>query len=221
MQEIIRCHKVSKYHGSESNILLPAMSFSIRTSEMVAITGPSGCGKSTLLNILGLIDNHSSGEYFLYQQEVSLLTSRQQQELRKSIFSHIFQQYNLIDHLNVLDNVALPLRYRKTSKDQYNAQDMLDLVGLSDFGYRFPNQLSGGQQQRVSIARALITKPKILLADEPTGALDPDSTRSIMSLLSKMHQSMGTTVVLVTHDAWIAEQCQRNIKFTQLCEEVV
>ena len=184
---------------------------------MMAIMGPSGCGKSTLLNVLGLIDTPSHGDYYLQECNTAELSRDHREKLRRQTFGHIFQQYHLIDHLTVLDNVLLPLRYRSDLPYLKNTGiALLERFKLADLMFRYPNELSGGQAQRVSIARALITNPPIILADEPTGALDADNSDNVIAMLQKAHEAMATTILLVTHDAEVAKSCSCTFHFNDL-----
>jgi len=180
--------------------------------EFVAIMGPSGCGKSTLLNVLGLLDNPSTGEYFFNGEEVGGYSEKQRTNLRKSNIGFIFQSFNLIDELTVYENIELPLLYRKVSpanrkKKVLKVMEKLNIVPRKN---HFPQQLSGGQQQRVAVARAIVTKPKLILADEPTGNLDSENGEEVMDLLTQLHEE-GTTIVMVTHSPSNAECSQRII----------
>lgn len=197
--------------------MLPSVNFSIDYGEMVAIMGSSGCGKSTLLNILGLIDSPSDGEYFFNGTDTTTLSLTRKAQIRRDAISYIFQQYHLIDHMHVFDNIMLPLSYKKaitSSKTVF--EQLIDQLGLSSLINKYPHELSGGQQQRVSIARALITQPKLLLADEPTGALDSQTSMSILAALRSVHQQFDTTIILVTHDKAVANACDRTLQFAQL-----
>ena len=214
---IIQCRKLSKCFGVKQTQLLPTISLCVETGSMIAIMGPSGCGKTTLLNILGLIDNPSDGAYYLQTHNTTVLSQPQREQLRRQTFGHIFQQYHLIDHLTILDNILLPLRYRQDLP--YCKQEGIALLArfdLADLASRYPNELSGGQAQRVSIARALITKPAVILADEPTGALDTDNTANVLSMLQTIHQSFATTIIMVTHDLAVAKSCEKMYRFEDL-----
>ena len=220
MQAIIRCHNLSKIKSPY--VLLPSVNFSIDHGEMVAIMGSSGCGKSTLLNILGLIDSPSDGEYFFNGTDTTTLSLTRKAQIRRDAISYIFQQYHLIDHMHVFDNIMLPLSYKKaitSSKTVF--EQLVDQLGLSSLINKYPHELSGGQQQRVSIARALITQPKLLLADEPTGALDNQTSMSILAALRSVHQQFDTTIILVTHDKAVANACDRTLQFSQLQAKIV
>ena len=172
----------------------------INGGEFVAIMGPSGCGKSTLLNILGLLDNPSSGQYHFYDHEVSDMSERQRANLRKGNIGFVFQSFNLIDELTVFENVELPLLYLKVSATErkQKVEAALERMNIMHRRNHFPQQLSGGQQQRVAIARAVIAQPKVILADEPTGNLDSANGLEVMNLLSQLNQE-GATIIMVTH----------------------
>lgn len=188
------------------------VSFEIADGEFVAIMGPSGCGKSTLLNILGLLDNPTSGSYELLGQEVAKLREKDRTKFRKGNIGFVFQSFNLIDELNVYENVELPLRYLNISaaerKERVTA--MLKRMNISHRAQHFPQQLSGGQQQRVAIARAVVSNPKLILADEPTGNLDSKNGKEVMELLRELNAE-GTTIVMVTHSQRDAAVAQRTI----------
>ena len=173
----------------------------VSAGEFVAVMGPSGCGKSTLLNLLGLLDSPSGGRYFFLGQEVSAYSERQRSQLRKQNIGFVFQSFNLIDELSIFENVELPLLYLRQPATQRRKRVMEVLEGL-EIAHRanhFPQQLSGGQQQRAAVARAVVTEPKLILADEPTGNLDSVHGHEVMDLLAKLNAA-GTTVVIVTHD---------------------
>ncbi|MFN3397385.1 MAG: ABC transporter ATP-binding protein [Sulfurimicrobium sp.] len=183
--------------------------------EFVAIMGPSGSGKSTFMNILGCLDVPSGGAYFLNGTDVRSLDKDQLARLRNDVIGFVFQGFNLLPRANLIDNVALPLVYAGVGRAERSrrAQEMLDKVGLGKYGASRPNQISGGQQQRVAIARALINKPRLILADEPTGNLDTRTSQEIMSLFSALNRDEGITVVLVTHEADIANYAGRLVRF--------
>ncbi|MBE6605625.1 MAG: ABC transporter ATP-binding protein [Ruminococcaceae bacterium] len=189
------------------------VSLKIYKGEFVAIVGQSGSGKSTLMNIIGCLDVPTSGKYYLNGEDVSELDDDKQAAIRNKTLGFIFQQYNLIAKLNVLENVELSLLYAGISKAKRNemAKSALERVGLSDKLKNFPNQLSGGQQQRVSIARALAGNPSIILADEPTGALDSKTSREVLDFLKKLNEE-GNTIVLITHDQSIAREAKRIVR---------
>ena len=192
---------------------LDAVDITIGAGEFVAIMGPSGCGKSTLLNILGLLDNPTSGQYLLNGTDASGHSERQRAGLRKQLLGFVFQSFNLIGFKNALENVALPLYYQGVprKKRQEKALELLERVGLKEWAHHLPNELSGGQKQRVAIARALISDPKVILADEPTGALDSTTSHDVMDLLLSVNRDLGLTVVIVTHEHDIAAMTSRSI----------
>lgn len=181
-------------------LALNKVSIEVKEGEFVAIMGPSGCGKSTLLNILGLLDNPTSGEYYLNGIEVSRYTEAQRTKLRKGIIGFVFQSFNLIDELNVYENIELPLLYMGVSATERKkkVQEAMERMAIVHREKHFPQQLSGGQQQRVAIARAVVVNPKLILADEPTGNLDSKNGQEVMNLLSELNKE-GTTIVMVTH----------------------
>ena len=191
---------------------LNKVSLQVSPGEFVAIMGPSGCGKSTLLSILGLLDNPTEGEYYLDGVEVSGYKESQRNELRKGKIGFVFQSFNLIDELNVYENIELPLLYMGigSSERKRKVNEAMERMGISHRSKHFPNQLSGGQQQRVAIARAIVVNPKLILADEPTGNLDSKNGKEVMSLLSELHKS-GTTIVMVTHSQHDAGYADRVI----------
>jgi putative ABC transport system ATP-binding protein len=184
----------------------------IQQGEFVAIMGPSGCGKSTLLNILGLLDNPDDGEYYFLDQEVSKFTERQRANTRKANLGFVFQSFNLIDELTVFENVELPLFYLgiPSSEREKRVNDVLEQMAIMHRKNHFPQQLSGGQQQRVAVARAIVAKPKLILADEPTGNLDSANGSEVMKLLSDLNER-GTSIIMVTHSAHDAEYAHRII----------
>ena len=193
------------------------VSFEIKQSELMAIVGSSGSGKSTAMHIIGLLDEVTSGKYILEGDDVTHLTKDQQSELRNKYIGFVFQQFFLLPRLTAIENIMLPLSYRSESIDsaKKNALDLLDRVGMSKYVHHHPMEMSGGQQQRIAIARALITNPSLVLADEPTGALDSQTSQDVMNLLVDLNKNDGKTIVIVTHDPNIAGQCQRVIK---LCD---
>ena len=193
-------------------LALNKVSIEVKEGEFVAIMGPSGCGKSTLLNILGLLDNPTSGEYYLNGIEVSRYTEAQRTKLRKGIIGFVFQSFNLIDELNVYENIELPLLYMGVSaaERKKKVQEAMERMAIVHREKHFPQQLSGGQQQRVAIARAVVANPKLILADEPTGNLDSKTGREVMNLLSELNKE-GTTIVMVTHSQHDAGFASRTI----------
>ena len=192
---------------------LNKVNLNINKGEFVAIMGPSGCGKSTLLNILGLLDNPTSGELHFVDQEVSKYSERQRTNLRKANIGFVFQSFNLIDELTVYENVELPLLYLNmpSSERKKKVEEVLDRMKMSHRKKHFPQQLSGGQQQRVAISRAVVTNPKLILADEPTGNLDSANGEEVMNLLTQLNNE-GTTIVMVTHSPSDAEKAHRIVQ---------
>lgn len=193
-------------------LALSKVSIEVKEGEFVAIMGPSGCGKSTLLNILGLLDNPTTGEYYLNGIEVSRYTEAQRTKLRKGIIGFVFQSFNLIDELNVYENIELPLLYMGVSaaERKKKVQEAMERMAIVHREKHFPQQLSGGQQQRVAIARAVVANPKLILADEPTGNLDSKNGQEVMNLLSELNKE-GTTIVMVTHSQHDAGFASRTI----------
>ena len=191
---------------------LREVSLEVKDGEFVAIMGPSGCGKTTLLNIMGLLDTPTEGTYMLNGKEVSRLSERERTNIRRGTIGFVFQSFNLIDDLNVYENIELPLLYMgvPASERRKRVTDILDRMAMSHRRGHYPCQLSGGQQQRVAVARAVVTNPKIILADEPTGNLDSKNSREVMDLLCQLHEQ-GTTIVMVTHSQHNASYADRII----------
>ena len=189
---------------------LREVSLEVKEGEFVAIMGPSGCGKSTLLNIMGLLDVPTEGTYMLGGRDVSQLSDTERTKLRRGTIGFVFQSFNLIAKLSAEENVELPLIYQgvKRAERQQRVREALERVGLSKRAKHLPTELSGGQQQRVAVARALVTKPSLILADEPTGNLDSKTSREIMQMFQELHDQ-GNTIVLITHDNDIARQAKR------------
>ncbi len=199
--------------GKESLHVLKGLDLHIKEGEFVSIMGSSGSGKSTLLNIVGLLDNHDSGNYYLNGQLIENLNEKKAAVLRNKFLGFVFQSFNLISYKTAVENVALPLYYKGVARKERLkiALDYLDKVGLKPWANHLPNELSGGQKQRVAIARALATKPKVILADEPTGALDSTTTDSVMTLLKDINNE-GMTVFVITHEEDVAEQTDRIVR---------
>lgn len=212
---MIKLEKLSKiYRTSEvETTALDEISLEIREGEFVSIMGTSGCGKSTLLNILGMLDSPSSGSYLFNGHEVSGFSEKQRVDLRKNNIGFVFQNFNLIDELTVQENVELPLYYLGIGKAERRkkVQEVLERVGIAHRYKHFPKQLSGGQQQRVAVSRAVVTEPKLILADEPTGNLDSHFGKEVLDILTGLNES-GTTVVMVTHSRSDAQYSQRIIE---------
>lgn len=215
MGALIEFQDVCKTYQMGDTVVRAAdhISMKIEQGEFVAIVGQSGSGKSTCMNIIGCLDVPTSGTYLLGGQDVGAMNKNQLAEVRNKMLGFVFQQYNLLPKLNLLENVEVPLMYAGVPRAERHerAKIALELVGLGDKLRNKPNQLSGGQQQRVSIARALVGEPAVILADEPTGALDSCTSREVLSMLQKLHDA-GNTVVLITHDNSIALQAQRIIR---------
>jgi putative ABC transport system ATP-binding protein len=209
---IILLEEVSKLYGfgDATTVALNEVSLSIKRGEFVAIMGPSGSGKSTLLNIIGLLDRPTHGSYKLDGKSVARLRPTQRAKVRRDKVGFVFQSFNLLPRLNVLENVALPLAYKGVLQTRRikRAANMLERVGLADREYFMPKHLSGGQTQRVAIARALINDPQIIIADEPTGNLDSGSSRLVMELLSDVHKA-GNTIIMVTHNPELTRYASR------------
>ena len=212
---MLRLSKVNKYYqvGTHSLHVLRDVDFEVSDGEFVAIMGASGSGKSTLLNILGILDDYDSGEYWLGDTKISNLSESKAASYRNRFIGFVFQSFNLLPFKTALENVALPLYYQGVTRRKRNAiaAQYLERVGLRDWADHLPSEMSGGQKQRVAIARALIGKPRLILADEPTGALDSETSKQIMDLLCEIHRT-GITVLVVTHDPEVAARTQRTIR---------
>ncbi|MBQ7718661.1 MAG: ABC transporter ATP-binding protein [Clostridia bacterium] len=216
MIEFKEIYKIYNEGEGENEVrAIDGISWVINKGEFVGIVGASGSGKSTCMNIIGCLDVPTSGHYLLNGVDVSTMNARQLATVRNRELGFVFQQYNLIPKLSVVENVELPLLYKgvPSSERRKTALEVLDRVGLADRCKKLPAQLSGGQQQRVSIARALAGKPSVILADEPTGALDSKTGKDVLALLKELHRE-GKTIVLITHDNSIAEQCKRVIRIS-------
>ena len=193
------------YPGAQPLHVLKGVDLHINEGELVSIMGPSGSGKSTMLNIMGILDNYDEGEYYLAGNLIKNLTEKQECRLRNELIGFIFQSFNLIPFKTAMENVALPLYYQNVGRKKRNelALEYLERIGLKEWADHYPNELSGGQKQRVSMARALVTQPKVILADEPTGALDSKTSAEVMQILREVNQS-GITMIIVTHEKGIA-----------------
>ena len=212
MLKINKLHKSYKM-GDSSLHVLKGINLHVEKGEMVAIMGSSGSGKSTLLNIIGILDELDSGEYTLDGIEIKDLTEKKAAQYRNKFLGFVFQSFNLINFKNALENVALPLYYQGLNRKERQEKAMFHLqkVGLADWSTHLPNELSGGQKQRVAIARALAAEPKLLLADEPTGALDSNTSQEIMQFLQQLNDE-GKTILIVTHEEDISLMCKRIVR---------
>lgn len=219
MRDIVKIYRM----GDEDQKILKHINFKVYENEFVSILGPSGSGKSTMMNIIGCLDVQTSGEYLLSGQNVSELNEVELARIRNKEIGFVFQQFQLLPRLNALENVELPLIYSKipSRKRKEMAENILEKVGLKDKMKHYPNQLSGGQQQRVAIGRAIVTQPTILLADEPTGALDQKTGHQVIDLFKSLHKE-GRTIIMITHDEEIARNAQRIVRLLDgnLTEEV-
>ena len=204
---LIELRDVNKtYNNGQPLHVLKGINLSIDKGEFVSIMGASGSGKSTLLNILGILDNYDTGEYYIDGRLIKGLSEKQAAAYRNSMIGFIFQSFNLIGFKTAVENVELPLFYQGVSRQKRHqmAMQYLDRLGLADWASHYPNEMSGGQKQRVAIARALITNPKIILADEPTGALDSKTSEEVMQLLGQLNREEGVTIIVVTHESGVA-----------------
>ena len=215
MSALIEFREVCKYYRMGDTTVKAAdhISMAIARGEFVAIVGQSGSGKSTCMNIIGCLDVPTDGSYLLDGRDVGQMNNRELAEIRNELLGFVFQQYNLLPKLNLLENVEVPLMYRGVGRSERRrrAREVLEQVGLGDKMKHKPAELSGGQQQRVSIARALVGRPAVILADEPTGALDSHTSREVLAMLQQLHDA-GNTIVLITHDNSIAVQARRIIR---------
>jgi len=213
---MIRLQNIEKVYRTNTveTLALNSISLDVAKGEFLSIMGPSGCGKSTLLNIMGLLDMPSKGDIKIADQKTDHLSDKQLAHFRNQKLGFIFQSYHLINDLQVLDNVELPLLYRNSTAKERRmlAAEALEKVGLANRVKHFPNQLSGGQKQRVAIARAIVGRPEIILADEPTGNLDSAMGNEIMDILMQLNQNDGTTIVMVTHDENMAHKTHRLVR---------
>lgn len=197
------------YHDANDLTVLDNLNLTVEQNEFIGIVGTSGCGKSTLLHIIGGVDKADSGRIFLDDNEISSYDYKKMASYRRKQVSIIYQFYNLLPVLNVVDNIILPLKLDNRKVDQQYLDELLQLLQLNDKKDAYPSELSGGQQQRVAIARSLITRPKLLLADEPTGNLDSENSKIIVDYLKKIHHQNDITIIMVTHDLELAKNCDR------------
>ncbi|MDE6119470.1 MAG: ABC transporter ATP-binding protein [Muribaculaceae bacterium] len=204
------------YPGAAPLHVLKDISLNIGRGELVSIMGASGSGKSTLLNILGILDGYDSGEYWLDGRLIKNLSENRAADLRNRMIGFVFQSFNLISYKDAADNVALPLFYQGVGRRKRRAlaMEQLEMLGLADRAHHLPGELSGGQKQRVAIARSLITRPSIILADEPTGALDSRTSKEVMQIFRDLNSQQGMTIAIVTHDPGVGEQTNRIIRIS-------
>lgn len=213
---MIKLEEINKTYNNGSPLhVLKGIDLDIHKGDFVSIMGASGSGKSTLLNILGILDNYDTGAYRLNDVLISNLSEKRAAEYRNKMIGFIFQSFNLINFKNAMENVALPLYYQKVSRKKRNimAMEYLDMLGLKEWANHMPNEMSGGQKQRVAIARALIANPQIVLADEPTGALDSKTSQEVMEILKDVNQK-GMTMIIVTHEKAVSEKTNKIIRLT-------
>tara|TARA_Y100000590_G_scaffold467969_1_gene648805 strand:- start:2521 stop:3210 length:690 start_codon:yes stop_codon:yes gene_type:complete len=213
---LITLNSISKYYETEAGVVsaLVNINLSIGESEFISIMGQSGSGKSTLMNIIGCVDRPSKGQYLIDNIDVGTLSDSNRSRLRGKLFGFVFQSYNLLPRLSAIEQVELPLLYQQIDNRKERAIQALISMGLSDRIHHTPNQLSGGEQQRVAIARSLVVNPKIILADEPTGALDTKTGLEVMRIFNELVQKQGISVIIITHESNIAEQTNRIIRIS-------
>jgi len=215
MSHLIEFQKLEKYYivGDEKQMVIKGVDLIIDPGQTVAILGKSGSGKSTMLNILGLLDRHTGGKYLLNDKDVELYTGDELATIRARTFGFIFQQFNLLPKLSVLENVTSPIYYSRNQERWNNrnkiGMELLERVGIADQAHKYPKLLSGGQQQRVAIARSLANEPKVIIGDEPTGALDSKTTEQVIGDIFNLNKELGVTFILVTHDEDLATKCHK------------
>jgi len=211
---MINLNGISKSYETEAGSVLALIdiNLSIKESEFISIMGQSGSGKSTLMNIIGCVDRPSKGQYLINNIDIGTISDSNRSRLRGKLFGFVFQSYNLLPRLSALEQVELPLLYQQSDNRKERALNALTSMGLRNRIYHMPNQLSGGEQQRVAIARSLVVNPKIILADEPTGALDTKTGLEVMRIFSELVQKQGISVIIITHETNIAEQTNRMIR---------
>ena len=219
---LLHLHDINKtYYGAQPLHVLKGITLDIHEGEFVSIMGASGSGKSTLLNILGILDNYDTGEYWLDGTLIKNLSETRAAQYRNRMIGFIFQSFNLISFKTAVENVELPLFYQGVPRRQRHrmAMEYLDRLGLAQWAAHYPNEMSGGQKQRVAIARALITRPRIILADEPTGALDSKTSVEVMNLLTQLNADEGITIVVVTHESGVANETNKIVHIKDGCIE--
>ena len=213
MDEILKIKSVEKYYGSKGNIVkaIDDISFDVREGEFIGVMGPSGSGKTTLLNTIATIDEVSSGHIYLDNQDLTEITPKNIAKFRRENLGFIFQDFNLLDTLTIHENIALALTINRTKKTEIDEKvvNVAKELGIEDLLSKYPYEVSGGQKQRTACARALVTNPKIILADEPTGALDSRSAQMLIEMISNMNKDLGATILMVTHDSFTASYCDR------------
>lgn len=213
MDEILKIKSVEKYYGSKGNIVkaIDDISFDVREGEFIGVMGPSGSGKTTLLNTIATIDEVSSGHIYLDNQDLTEITPKNIAKFRRENLGFIFQDFNLLDTLTIHENIALALTINRTKKTEIDEKvlKVAKELGIEDLLSKYPYEVSGGQKQRTACARALVTNPKIILADEPTGALDSRSAQMLIEMMSNLNKSLGATILMVTHDSFTASYCDR------------
>jgi len=215
MEKILRVENIQKYYGNKGNIVkaIDEMSFVVNEGEFVGIMGQSGSGKTTLLNLISTIDNVSAGHIYINGEDITEITKKKIAKFRRENLGFIFQEFNILDTLTVHENIALALTINKYNSNEIDSivENISKKLGIEDILNRYPYEISGGQKQRTACARAIVTKPKIILADEPTGALDSKSAQMLLETISSLNKDMDATILMVTHDAFSASYCDRII----------